>query len=1106
MYSRIWRLIEESFETGDFVHGFRLILQHKSELPSDELLKLLKSNFEELMKVTETWADHNAWILVLKAYQLFNQLGFNLSKFNQLIEKHKDGLIKSMLIDMKENIPSSALEKAKILSKFAWPELEVIKKSVPALTGIEPIDESAQLNEEQTTIDQKVNDFKEFLIFCKEHLGLKRLPKIRWYAEADNVGNGQPTFGAFHNEDQTIHLVITDRHPLDIMRTLAHELCHYKQFLNNELDINSGETGSPQENEANAEAGVIMRNWGKHRRDMFKDKPVEKMSEGWTAHKYYNKWLEPFVNAVRSNNQREAAAELRELIQGEQWNIERIIDGLQEYSNKIDIPDALDQQKQVLLREILVIIKKMDEDEWPEKWELVNRAVDALKAEGIRWPELSVIEKSITSDKLVENQDSSVPSDVYDFIDTLSSDDVGKERIGDYVVHFEGFSEMCQADAEERTQLPPSNPKHLATYDDIYKEVLNDFKEREGNNEPVDYGLAGDELYPVFYAVFHKPTLTEADLNHINQYHEDGGSLEGYIVDTDQPQIENYLTGQGASTELIDAIKHRYHRIAIIRNMWVDEEMRGGGIGTDLLGQAIGDAFAFGAEAILLVADMAESNYMPLDKWYEKFGFVKIGSASGDPVMLLDKRKPRQLDENQTVDRIVDHLNNKFIDDALTELTYAVFRDPSEITKYKKMIIDALDLRKTEILTYLLGLFKRTTMSNVIYVVRPTLRAFRMLGIDWPELAVIQKSLDTEKPEDDLDESLTESWSKKYKKSIDCSHPKGFSQRAHCAGRRARQAGQKTKSKSVNENFADGKGPGRPGDSQRHGIPKGATIAQLEKAAKAPGRKGQLARWQLNMRRGRAKNESVVNEGITVYHSSPAGAISKFNPFTHFGTEKAAADRIKFLIKQKKLAKDAPITVYKIDLNIHKPAIIKDAAVQHDSTQYAFALKDAKIFTQDEMTSITTNRATMPGKWDQTLYDQKEAENLQILNKMLRDKGYDGLAYKNKYEDKGQMSYVILDPKQAKITGKETIPAQEFVQKFAVVKENSKLDAPTPTVGELAEKYHTSLLAVKQQLAKGIRVEMEHTTKIKVAKEIALDHLGEDLYYYKKLAKIEKTK
>ena len=58
---------------------------------------------------------------------------------------------------------------------------------------------------------------------------------------------------------------------------------------------------------------------------------------------------------------------------------------------------------------------------------------------------------------------------------------------------------------------------------------------------------------------------------------------------------------------------------------------------------------------------------------------------------------------------------------------------------------------------------------------------------------------------------------------------------------------------SVEENFADGKGPGRPGDSQRHGIPKGATMAELEKASHSKGRKGQLARWQLNMRRGHKK-------------------------------------------------------------------------------------------------------------------------------------------------------------------------------------------------------------------------------------------------------------
>ena len=31
---------------------------------------------------------------------------------------------------------------------------------------------------------------------------------------------------------------------------------------------------------------------------------------------------------------------------------------------------------------------------------------------------------------------------------------------------------------------------------------------------------------------------------------------------------------------------------------------------------------------------------------------------------------------------------------------------------------------------------------------------------------------------------ISEGWSDKYKKSIDCNNPKGFSQKAHCAGRK----------------------------------------------------------------------------------------------------------------------------------------------------------------------------------------------------------------------------------------------------------------------------------------------------------------------------------
>ncbi len=59
----------------------------------------------------------------------------------------------------------------------------------------------------------------------------------------------------------------------------------------------------------------------------------------------------------------------------------------------------------------------------------------------------------------------------------------------------------------------------------------------------------------------------------------------------------------------------------------------------------------------------------------------------------------------------------------------------------------------------------------------------------------------------------------------------------------------------IEENFADGKNPEDKGDSARHGIPKKASLKTLDKIVKQGGRKGQLAHWQANMRRGRKKHD-----------------------------------------------------------------------------------------------------------------------------------------------------------------------------------------------------------------------------------------------------------
>jgi len=60
----------------------------------------------------------------------------------------------------------------------------------------------------------------------------------------------------------------------------------------------------------------------------------------------------------------------------------------------------------------------------------------------------------------------------------------------------------------------------------------------------------------------------------------------------------------------------------------------------------------------------------------------------------------------------------------------------------------------------------------------------------------------------------------------------------------------------VNENFADGKNPGRKGLSKRVGVSQKMSISKLEKiASTATGERRRMAQWNLNMKRGRQKNK-----------------------------------------------------------------------------------------------------------------------------------------------------------------------------------------------------------------------------------------------------------
>jgi len=58
-------------------------------------------------------------------------------------------------------------------------------------------------------------------------------------------------------------------------------------------------------------------------------------------------------------------------------------------------------------------------------------------------------------------------------------------------------------------------------------------------------------------------------------------------------------------------------------------------------------------------------------------------------------------------------------------------------------------------------------------------------------------------------------------------------------------------------------------------------------------------------------------------------------------------------------------------------------------------------------------------------------------------------------------------------------------------------------IKDIAIRHEVSPKIAMRELLKGIKVEMEHTNNKRVAREIAKDHLYEDIFYYQKLSKIE---
>lgn len=116
------------------------------------------------------------------------------------------------------------------------------------------------LNESILDVNERNKIISEFIKFVKDRINLPNTPNINIsYDETD--AQRMKSFGLYSGDE--ILVVAANRNLADILRTIVHELVHHKQWIDGRIDGNSSATGSEIENEANAIAGILMREYAK---------------------------------------------------------------------------------------------------------------------------------------------------------------------------------------------------------------------------------------------------------------------------------------------------------------------------------------------------------------------------------------------------------------------------------------------------------------------------------------------------------------------------------------------------------------------------------------------------------------------------------------------------------------------------------------------------------------------------------------------------------------------------------------------------------------------------------------------------------------------------
>lgn len=109
-------------------------------------------------------------------------------------------------------------------------------------------------------MDEKSELINKFIKYCCDELKITAPFRINFTKKTPE----QPTAGFFDLTNKEITVVIKNRVMADYLRTLAHEMTHLKQLINDKIEFPNDDEGlQPYEDEANIFSGRLVRFFGR---------------------------------------------------------------------------------------------------------------------------------------------------------------------------------------------------------------------------------------------------------------------------------------------------------------------------------------------------------------------------------------------------------------------------------------------------------------------------------------------------------------------------------------------------------------------------------------------------------------------------------------------------------------------------------------------------------------------------------------------------------------------------------------------------------------------------------------------------------------------------